>query len=125
MVTLTTGVLSDSDPQSALSALVRHAREIVNAKGAAVSVPVEGEHEWRIAVSVGTLTRWQDKRIPLEGSITGEVVMVADPGTDDRTHETWPDALGVVGQSVAVPLRGERGTSGVLILARGPGEPDL
>ncbi|WP_020524771.1 GAF domain-containing protein [Catelliglobosispora koreensis] len=131
MVTLTTGMLSGDDPQAGLDALVRHAGDIVRAKGAAVAVPVEGESHWRIAVSEGIFARWQDNRIPLDGSITGaavaagDIVIVGDPGTDERTKTTGPDAVGIVGQSIAIPLCGEAGTSGVLILARAPGEPDF
>jgi GAF domain-containing protein len=67
--------------------------------------------------------------VPLEGSATGAavaaaaLVIIENPPTDRRTEATASEqAIGVVGQTLAVPLRSEQGVIGVLVASRAPGE---
>jgi GAF domain-containing protein len=129
MMDITTGLLAGDDPEAALIRLVRNARQILAAVGAGVNLPTDEAGMWRVAVTDGVYTRWQDAAVPLEGSATGaamaadDLVVIADPGTDPRTEATGPQrALGVLGETLALPLRGERGITGVLVASRRPGE---
>jgi GAF domain-containing protein len=132
MMEISTGLLAGDDPTEALRQLVHHAREILDAAGAGVNLPVpDGPDgpEWRVAVTEGTFDRWVGRRIPLEGSVTGaaiaagDLVLVPDPSTDAHTAATAGDeVIGLVGETLAVPLRGERGTTGVLVASRPPGD---
>ncbi len=128
MVEIVTGLLAGDDPVEALARLVRRAKDILNAAGAGVNVPIEDSPLWRVAVTAGTFDRFQDMEIPLDGTITaaavaaGDLVLIADPATDDRTSSTADSAVaGRVGESLAVPLRGDRGIAGVLVASREAG----
>ncbi len=127
MVSITTGLLAGDDPHEALQQLVRHACETLGTQGAGVNVPVDGEPDWRVAVTEGSFQRRQGLRIPMEGSITaaaiaaGDLVIVPDPTTDARTTATGHEAVGVVGESLAIPLRGDKGITGVLVASHQPG----
>lgn len=66
--------------------------------------------------------------MPVEGSITGtaitadDLVIIADPTTDARTVATTRDEpQGLIGESLAVPLRGSHQITGVLVTSRRPG----
>ncbi|GIH05567.1 hypothetical protein Rhe02_36340 [Rhizocola hellebori] len=128
MVSITTGLLAGGDPADALRELVRHTCQTLAAQGAGVNVPVDDGAMWRVAVTEGSFTRWQGLLIPPHGTITatavqaGDLVVVPDPTTDERTTATAQEAVGQVGESLAVPLRGDRGITGVLVASRRPGE---
>jgi two-component system, NarL family, sensor histidine kinase DevS len=128
MMEIVTGLLAGDDPDEALKRLVRHAQELVGAEGAGVNIPVEGADHWRVAVTVGSYTRWQDVTIPMAGSVTaaavaaGDLIVVDDPTADARTAATTKDEVsGSIGQTLAVPLRADRGVIGVLVASRRPG----
>ncbi len=129
MMDVTTELLAGNDPHGALGRLVRHARENLDAVGVGVNVPTDDEATWRAAVTEGVYTQWQDATIPLVGSATGaaiaanDLVVISDPIMDERTASTAPQrAVGFVGETLAVPVRGDRGVTGVLVASRRPGE---
>ncbi len=129
MMEITTGLLAGDDPDVALGRLARHTRETLDAVGVGVNLPTDDGTTWRVAATDGIYARWKDTTIPLEGSATGaavaagDLVIITDPLTDERTAATAPhQAMGVVGETLAVPVRGERGTVGVLVASRRPGE---
>ena len=130
MVEITTGLLVGDDPDRALRQLVRHTRELLDAAGAGVNMPADDGQTWRVAVTEGSYERWEDQPVPPEGSVTGAVltarnnlVLVADPVTDPRKVATArEDAVGIVGESLAVPIRGNSGITGVLVASRRPGD---
>jgi GAF domain-containing protein len=129
MMDVTTGLLAGEDPDHALRRLVRHAREILAAAGAGVNLPADGGQTWRVAVTDGAYTRWQDAMVPLDGSVTaaaiaaGGLVAVADPSTDPRTAATASGrTVGLIGETLAVPIGADRGVTGVLVVSRHPGD---
>jgi GAF domain-containing protein len=129
MTDVTTALLAGEDPDQALRLLVRHARDTLHAVGAGVTVPTADEATWRVAVTEGVYGQWQDEPVPVQGSATGaaiaaeDLVVIADPLTDERTTETGArEGMGLIGETVAVPVRGEHGITGVLLASREPGE---
>jgi GAF domain-containing protein len=129
MTDVTTALLGGEDPDQALGLLVRHARETLHASGAGVTLPTADEATWRVAVTDGVYTQWQDDRVPVNGSATSaaiaadDLVVITDPITDERTAETGGRAgVDLIGETVAVPIRGEHGITGVLLASRRPGE---
>jgi GAF domain-containing protein len=64
----------------------------------------------------------------VEGTVTGAAivaqgpVVIADPGTDPRTPATAELAVGMIGETVAIPMIGGGGTNGVLAVSRRPGD---
>jgi GAF domain-containing protein len=128
MMEIVTGLLAGDDPDDALRRLVRHTQDLVGAEGAGVNVPVEGTDRWRVAVTVGSYTRWQGRDIPMKGSATAaaidadDLVVIDDPTADERTAATTLDEVsGSIGQTLAVPLRTDRGVIGVIVASRHPG----
>jgi GAF domain-containing protein len=129
MTDVTTALLGGEDPDRALRLLVRHARDTLHAVGAGVTVPTADDATWQVAVTEGVYTQWQDGPVPVDGSATGaaiaagDLVVIADPLTDERTTETGGrEGMGLIGETVAVPIRGEHGITGVLLASRHPGE---
>lgn len=128
MIGIITGLLGGDDGDEALLRLVRYAREILGAEGAGINTPVEGSDEWQSAFTDGTFKRYQGVRIPMRNSITataiaaGELVVIPDPTTDDRTSATTRgEAIGTIGETLAIPLRGNDRIAGVLVCSRRPG----
>ena len=127
MMEITNRLLAGDDPEVALRHLVRQATEILGAAGTGVNVPTEESGTWRVAATEGVFRRWQDVTIPMSGSVTaaavaaGGLVVVADPASDPRTSATAPEE-GLLGETMAVPLRGEHGVTGVLVTSRRPGD---
>jgi two-component system, NarL family, sensor histidine kinase DevS len=127
MMEITNRLLAGDDPEVALRHLVRQATEILGAAGTGVNVPTEEGGTWRVAATEGVFRRWQDATIPMSGSVTaaavdaGGLVVVADPSADPRTSATAPEE-GLLGETMAVPLRGEHGVTGVLVTSRRPGD---
>jgi GAF domain-containing protein len=128
MTDLTTALLGGEDPDRVLRRLVQRARDTLHAVGAGVTLPTADEATWRVAVTEGVYTHWQDDPVPVHGSATGAaiaaggLVVIADPVTDERTTETGGEGMGLIGETVAVPIRGEHGITGVLLASRHPGE---
>src|SRR5439155_9973030 len=50
------------------------------------------------------------------------LVVIADPINDRRTPATAEQAVGVVGETAAVPMIGDGGINGVLAVSRRPGD---
>jgi GAF domain-containing protein len=92
-----------------------------------VSVPTDDPDVWRAAATEGSYARWQGSSMTVEGTVTGAaiaahgLVVVADPGSDPRTS-SMADAVGVIGETVAVPMVGDGGISGVLAVSRRLGD---
>jgi GAF domain-containing protein len=129
MAEITMGLLGDADVTEALSRLVSHAVEILDADGAGVNMPHTDADGWRVAITAGSFTRFQDAPVPLENSITAaaiaadNVVVIADPSLDPRTTTVSDqDPQSMLGETLAVPLRGASQVSGVLIASRRPGD---
>jgi len=128
MIGIITGLLGGDDGDEALLRLVRYAREVLGAQGAGINTPVDDSDEWQAAFTDGTFARYQGVRIPMRNSITataiaaGELVVIPDPTTDDRTSATTRDAaIGTIGETLAIPLRGNDRITGVLVCSRRPG----
>jgi transcriptional regulator with GAF, ATPase, and Fis domain len=74
MTDVTTALLAGEDPEQALRRLVRHAHVTLQAAGAGVCLPTVDEQSWRMAVTEGVFSRWQDAAVPLQGSATGAAI---------------------------------------------------
>jgi signal transduction histidine kinase len=112
-----------------LGRLVRHAGQALGAAGVGVTLPTADAATWRIAITEGVYDPWRDTTVPLDGSAAGaalaagELVTIKDPALDDRTVTTAKgQVLGVIGETLAVPVRGDRGIMGVLLASRAPGD---
>jgi GAF domain-containing protein len=125
MMQLTLGLVGGEDPSETLARLVDHACEVLGADGAGINTPTEDPKLWRLAVTSGSFTPWLGALIPLENSMSaaaieaGDLLAITDPGADTRTvgssyHNVWA----MFGDTLAVPLRGEHGVPGVLVVAR-------
>jgi GAF domain-containing protein len=128
MVEVSTQLLAGADPAEVLRRLVHHAREALCGDGAGVSVPTDDPGVVRMAVAEGTYVPWQGEVVSVDGTVTGaaiatrDLVVVADPGNDPRTPATAHRALGIIGETIAVPMIGESGINGVLTVSRRPGD---
>ncbi len=124
MIEITSGLLANDDINEALVRIVQHARQCLDAVGAGFNMPVDGTDTWRVAVTDGSYTRWQNATVPMEGSITAtaiaadNLVLSPDPSTDATAHN---EPLGMIGETLAVPLRGAHRITGVLVASRLPG----
>lgn len=131
MVEITTMLIADGDPDEALRHVVRLIMDKVAAAGGGVTVPTDDPQVWRMCVGEGLLARWQDIEVPLDASLTGTavteraLVVITDPGIDPRTEARAAQAVGVVGQTMGMPMMGDQEPVGVLIVARRPGAPDF
>jgi nitrate/nitrite-specific signal transduction histidine kinase len=96
MVEVATGLLAGTDSDAVLRQLVHHAREILDGDGAGVCVPTDDPQTLRL--------------------------VVGDPLSDPRTPAAAERASGLIGETVAVPLLGDRGVNGVLTVSRRPGD---
>jgi GAF domain-containing protein len=129
MIEVSTQLLAGTDSAEVLRKLVHHAREILDADGAGVSVPTHDPHMLRLVVAEGSeYERWIGELIPVAGSVSGtaiaagHLVVVSDLHTDPRTPAAAERATGLIGETVAVPLFGDGGVNGVLTASRRPGD---
>jgi GAF domain-containing protein len=129
MVEVSTGLLAGTDSDQVLRQLVHHAREILGGDGAGVAVPTDDPRLLRLVVAEGgEYQRWEGQLIPVEGSVSGtaiaagHLVVVGDPLSDPRTPAAGERASGLIGETVAVPLLGDGGVTGVLTVSRRPGD---
>jgi signal transduction histidine kinase len=71
--------------------------------------------------------RWHGRPVPREDSLAGmalaagSAILAADPAVDGRA-KLAADSPGVIGATLAVPILGTRGPSGVLCISRAPGD---
>ncbi len=128
MVEVSTQLLAGADPDEVLRRLLHHARATLRGDGAGVSVPTDDPGVVRMAVTEGTYTPWQGAAVAVDGTVTGaaiaarDLVVVADPANDPRTPATADRAVGLIGETIAVPMIGEGGINGVLTVSRRPGD---
>jgi GAF domain-containing protein len=128
MVEVSTQLLAGADPDAVLRRLVHQARDTLRGDGAGVSVPTDDPCLMRMAVTEGTYVSWQDADIAVDGTVTGaaiaarDLVVVADPVNDPRTPATGGRAVGLIGETIAVPMIGDSGITGVLTVSRRPGD---
>jgi GAF domain-containing protein len=125
LVEITTGLLSGTDPEQALSDLVHHTLISARAVGAGIFIATD-EDELALTVVEGAYQQWQDLRVPRDGSLAGAAlsagtaVLVDDPGTDSRTARAVPRSPNLIGPTLAVPILAAHGPSGVLSVSRPP-----
>lgn len=125
LVEITTGLLSGTDSDQALRELVHHARHSARGIGAGIVVP-HGADTVVLTVAEGVYDQWHGRPIPREGSIAGvtlsagSATFVVDPTVSAQTVFV-PEASGLIGPTLAVPILGVNGPSGVLCISREPG----
>jgi len=129
MTDISTQLLAGTGSDEVLRQLVHHAREILHGDGTGMCVPMEDPQMLRLIVAEGTeYERWEGRLIPVEGSVSGtaitsgHLVVVGDPLSDPRTPAAAEHATGLIGETVAVPLFGDGGVTGVLSVSRRPGD---
>jgi GAF domain-containing protein len=125
MVDVATQLLTTSDPRQALEHLVHHACVTSGSDGAAAAVPTDDPNLLRLTVTEGTYMSRQDDLVPIEGSASGaalaagqavRIIHAADAPTE---VDTAPEP-GLLDHAVAVPISGEHGPVGVLLMSRAP-----
>jgi GAF domain-containing protein len=129
MIEVSTQLLAGTDSDQVLRQLVHHACEILGGDGAGVAVPTDDPLLLRLVVAEGSqYQRWEGELTPAEGSVSGtaiaagHLVVVGDPLSDPRTPAAAERASGLIGETVAVPLLGDGGVTGVLTVSRRPGD---
>ena len=128
MVEVSTQLLAGADPDEVLRRLLHHARETLRGNGAGVSVPTDDPGVVRMAVTEGTYVRWQNAAIAVAGTVSGaaiaarDLVVIADPASDPRTVAAADHAVGLIGETMTVPMIGDGGVNGVLTVSRRPGD---
>ncbi|NHC46291.1 GAF domain-containing sensor histidine kinase [Motilibacter aurantiacus] len=137
---ITSSLLGDADRDTELGLVARRAREVAEADIALIMLPF-GRDELVVEVLAGTgdgdpcgLT---GARMPLEGSLCGQVVLqgqavvVDDPpltGGEVRADveiAQLPGTVLVTGATLLVPLGAAHDVRGVLAVARRPGAPNF
>jgi signal transduction histidine kinase len=127
---ITSSLLSGNPRQAVLELIARRAREITGSQLADVSVPVTGTADLVVELAVGAD---EDARrglvVPMSGTLSGAAYAQRAPvsttalAQDDR-YTAGPRRFEGLGPAVAVPLGTEaEDTRGVLLLARGTGDP--
>ena len=129
MIDVSTQLLAGVDSDEVLRLLVHHARETLRGVGAGVSVPTEDPDVLRLVIAEGdSYQPWDGALVPVDGSVSGaaiaagHLIVVADPVHDARTTGVAGRAIGVIGETVAVPLAGDGTINGVLTVSRAPGD---
>jgi GAF domain-containing protein len=121
MVAVTTELLT-GDPHEALQQIVRHARMTSGSDGAAIAVPTGDPQTLHMAATEGTYAARQNDPVPLDGSAAGDAlaaghaVLISGVAIDALAESTR--GIGPVAGTVAVPILGERGAFGVLLVSR-------
>jgi two-component system, NarL family, sensor histidine kinase DevS len=93
-----------------------------------VCVPTDDPAVMYMTIAEGTYGRWKDVPLPADGQITGaavaarSLVVVPDPGSDPRVPATSEPAVGLIGETIAVPMIGDGGIDGLLAVSRHPGD---
>ncbi|MFI0504069.1 GAF domain-containing protein [Streptomyces albogriseolus] len=124
---ITHGLMSGSERGEALVLVAERAREITGAALAVVAVPMEGTDSLTVELALG-----QDAEthrglvVPVEGSLLGRAFASAAPATsEDVAHDErvfqGPQTFAELGPAVAVPIGGEHGVRGILLLVRASG----
>ncbi|MFJ7105606.1 MULTISPECIES: sensor histidine kinase [Streptomyces] len=125
---ITHGLMSGSGRGEALMLVAERAREITGAALAVVAVPMEGTDSLTVELALG-----QDAEthrglvVPVEGSLLGRAFSSAAPVTsEDIAHDErvfqGPQTFTELGPAVAVPIGGEHGVRGILLLVRAAGD---
>ncbi|MFB9391403.1 GAF domain-containing protein [Streptomyces coeruleoprunus] len=127
---ITRSLLSGSPRLDVLELIARRAQEITGARLADVSVPVPGTRALVVELATGgdhALRR--GLVVPVNGTLSGAAYTAGTPVTSadlphDPLYDAGPRRFDGLGPAVAVPLgTGMDDTRGVLLLARGEGEP--
>ncbi|MDT6987667.1 GAF domain-containing protein [Streptomyces lusitanus] len=128
---ITHGLMSGSGRGEALLLVAERAREITGAALAVVAVPMEGTGSLTVELALG-----QDAEthrglvVPVKGSLLGRAFASAAPVTsadiahDERVFQ-GPQTFTGLGPAVAVPIGGDDGVRGILLLVRAAGAPVL
>ncbi|MFF9757309.1 GAF domain-containing protein [Streptomyces sp. NPDC014344] len=126
---ITHGLMSGSERGEALLLVAERAREITGAALAVVAVPMPGTDSLTVELALG-----QDAEphrglvVPAEGSLLGRAFAAAAPVTSaDIAHDErvlrGPQTFTGLGPAAAVPIGGEHGVRGILLLVRAVGRP--
>lgn len=126
---LANALLAGAEPLESLRLVACHARELVNADLATVSLPAEASDELVLEVAEGhEADDLRGERFPRRGSVSGEVfssgrtVVLDDASKDYRVAQPQVRA-GDIGPAVFVPLVGDGSPFGILALFRHVGAP--
>ncbi|PJN28081.1 GAF domain-containing sensor histidine kinase [Kitasatospora sp. CB02891] len=125
-------LLSGSSRTQVVELIAQRACDISGARQADVLTVLPAGNGLHVELSLGgDLTGRAGADIPLEGTISGAACVEGAPVTshdlaEDRRFPARADRYAGLGPAVAVPLgRAEGHTEGVLLLVRGPGEPEF
>lgn len=124
MTTVTTDLLEGADGNRALNSLLVRSTTASAADGAAFTTAVlDKPEEITIAAALGLLQPWHGSRHNAVGTLSEAVLasreplLIADVRRDPGSHRL-PEAAADIGSLMIAPVIGDRGTHGVLTLAR-------
>ncbi len=127
---VSSAILSGVDPESTLSLICRHARELVDAD---TSTVITADTSGELVISAADGNRSRDLlglHVPRHGSISGHAmasgrpVLVADASRDERAYQPMV-AAGGMGPALFVPLVVDGGAFGTLAVANRVGGPAI
>jgi GAF domain-containing protein len=121
MMELATDLLGEADLTVALGRLVHSARETLEGSGALAAVPTGDPSCLRVVAAEGVYQSWTGAELVIADSLLEEVIGQGMPVAAEPSRlPTGAVTAGLppVGQSVALPLAGEHGTIGVLLVSR-------
>jgi GAF domain-containing protein len=119
----TTALLGGEEPSKILQRIVRIAKQLGNAEGAALLLPTDDPASLLVAATDGELlAEFEHTRFPVEGSLSGLTLaagrtVVVDDLADDPRLGSSPVA-GAVGPAIAAPLGRDGLPRGVLAVYR-------
>ena len=124
---ITHGLMSGSERGEALLLVAERSREITGAALAVVAVPMEGTGSLTLELALGQdAGTHRGLVVPVEGSLLGRAFTSAAPVTspdiahDERVFQD-PQTFTGLGPAAAVPIGGEDGVRGILLLVRAAG----
>lgn len=119
---ITADILEGAEPDSLVTSIAEHARELAGADAASILTTTSSPGELEVVAAVGVhAQRVRGQRVPSAESISGEVIESGRPiNTDDAgTHRRGYQPIvrmGDVGPAIFVPLRVRGRATGTLVV---------
>jgi two-component system, NarL family, sensor histidine kinase DevS len=126
MYALSTAVLTAEQPEHAYALIATHAQTAIGAAGVSVCVPGPQPGTVKVAAAQGVFEEFRGQVLKSDDTVYGlafeatSAVVIDDPMTDPRMAGREVEG---VGPMIAMPMRTQVATDGVLFLARASPEP--
>jgi GAF domain-containing protein len=125
MAGLSTALLTSGNPDEAPGLILRYAADAIDAAGISVAVPAQEPGQVKVAAAEGLFAALAGLLMSTHDTIYGKVMaerqtlVIADLGTESRTAVK---SVTGAGPTVALPMRTELATNGVLFVSRAVGQ---